>query len=189
MKKIILSLIILFYAFATANAQSTPETADEIVNSALSQAKQEHKKVLIMFHASWCGWCKKMDACLNDVSCKNYFNKNFVISHIDVFETKEKVSEENSGGKDLYAKYGGEEQDGIPFWLILDENGNLLANSKYDPDNSGKLQNIGCPAEEKEVAYFVSLLKKYTNISEADQTAVQIRFRKNKEKASNASFE
>ena len=48
----------LFIAIASlVNAQS----ATEIMNKAYNEAKVENKNVFLIFHASWCGWCKKMD--------------------------------------------------------------------------------------------------------------------------------
>ncbi|ANI90702.1 hypothetical protein A9P82_09220 [Arachidicoccus ginsenosidimutans] len=157
-----------------SKAQDAPKTADEILSSAIAQAKQQHKKVLIMFHASWCGWCKRMDASIEDKSCKKYFDDNFVIDHIDIMEHGKEVALENPGGQAMYEKYGGAE--GIPFWLIFDENGNLLSTSNLAEGG----HNVGCPAQENEVNTFVGLLKKYTSISDADAKAVHDRFIKNK---------
>ncbi|HEY0298652.1 MAG TPA: thioredoxin family protein [Arachidicoccus sp.] len=174
MKKYFFTLIACSLLGLVSKAQTTPQTADEILSSAISQAKQQHKKVLIMFHASWCGWCKKMDASIEDKSCKKYFDDNFVIGHIDIQENGTKVSLENPGGQQMYEKYGG--ANGIPFWLILDEQGQLLTNSNLSPTK----ENIGCPAQEDKVNTFVGLLKKYTPISNADAQAVHDRFVKNK---------
>lgn len=184
--------IFLFTAFSflslVSKAQQAPKTAQEILDNTVALAKQQHKKALIMFHASWCGWCKKMDASINDPSCKNYFDSSFVIDHITVFETGKKVALDNPGGQELYEKYGGD--NGIPFWLIFDEDGNLLANSNYQPagDTTGKPQNIGCPSTEEEVNYFISLLKKYTSISDAQIKAIYARFRKNEIKVNGTSI-
>jgi thioredoxin-related protein len=54
------ALTILIFNFSSA--QEKPQSADEILKTTFEQAKLENKNVIIMFHASWCGWCKKMDA-------------------------------------------------------------------------------------------------------------------------------
>jgi len=81
----------------------------------------------------------------------------------------------------LRAKYHGN-GEGIPFWLIFDKDGHLLADSQIRPKGASfdtKGENIACPATEKEVTYFIEVLKKTSSIDEAEQTAVQRRFRQN----------
>ena len=97
-----------------------------------------------------------------------------------VDESREKDLE-NPGADELRTKYHGD-NEGIPFWLIFDKDGNLIADSQMRPKGANldtKGENIACPATEKEVAYFIEVLKKTSQISEAEQTAVKIRFRKN----------
>ncbi|MER3499057.1 MAG: hypothetical protein C4308_10710 [Chitinophagaceae bacterium] len=55
------------------SAQQTPAPAEEIMKEALLLAAQQNKNVLIIFHASWCGWCKKMDQSIEDQMCKKIF--------------------------------------------------------------------------------------------------------------------
>ena len=148
----------------------------------MQMAAKENKNVFIIFHASWCGWCHKMDSAINDKSCKVFFSKNYVIRHLVVDESKDKKDLENPGADELRTKYHGDDE-GIPFWLIFDKDGNLLADSQMRPKGASpdtKGENIACPATEKEVAYFIEVLKKTSQISEAEQTAVQKRFGKMK---------
>src|SRR6478736_1545150 len=165
----------------TVSGQHSQPTADEIMQEALQTATKESKNVFIIFHASWCGWCHKMDSAINDKSCKDFFYKNYVIRHLVVDESRDKKDLENPGADELRTKYHGDDQ-GIPFWLIFDKDGNLLADSQMRPKGASpdtKGENIACPATEKEVAYFIEVLKKTSQISEAEQTAVQERFRQN----------
>jgi thioredoxin-related protein len=174
MKKYFFILIMFAFFNLAATAQKTPATADEIVAATVAKAKQEHKKALVMFHASWCEWCKKMDASINDSACKDYFYKNFAISVIDVFEYGEKTALNNPGGDSLYEKYGG--NNGLPFWIIFDENGNALATANLSKTG----ESIACPNEEDDVNAFVNVLKKYTPITPEEAKAVHDRFVKNK---------
>src|SRR5262249_12825484 len=160
---------------ATSFAQTAPVPASEIMGEALQTAAKENKNVLIIFHASWCGWCHKMDSSINDKSCKDFFYKNYVIRHLVVDESRDKKNLENPGDVELLAKYHGDDE-GIPFWLIFDKEGNLLADSQVRPKGaspSTKGENVACPATEKEVAYFIEVLKKTSQISEAEKAAVQ----------------
>lgn len=161
-------LIVLTLAcFVHANAQTnTQETADAVMNKAYTLAKKENKKVLLMFHASWCGWCKRMDANMEKEEVKAYFDKSFVITHLTVLEAKDKKHLENPGAMQMMEKYKGG-KSGIPYWLIFNSKGKLLADSR---DEKG--QNIGCPATEVEVVAFLAKLKKTTRINKKEQEAV-----------------
>jgi len=164
------------------NAQQ-PETTDSILKSAYAQAAKENKNVFIIFHASWCGWCHKMDSSLNDKVCKQFFDDNYIIRHLVVHESKNKKQLENPGGTELLAKYKGVDQ-GIPFWLIFDKDGNLLADSQIRKEGEGldkKGQNSGCPAAAEEVRYFISVLKKTSGITEPQLQVIEKRFRQNED--------
>ena len=176
------SLVLSAFLFSlVAHAQQNPPSADEVLKQALEQAGKENKNVMIIFHASWCGWCHKMDSSMNDKSCKKFFDDNFVVRHLVVNEYNEQKKLENPGGEEMLAKYHGREE-GIPFWLIFDKDGNLLADSEIRPEGAGfdsKGDNVGCPAQEKEVAYFIEVLKKTSRITTAEETAIRNRFRQN----------
>lgn len=172
MKKYFLLLLVPIFWLTDVAAQQIP-TADAILKQARTQAAKENKKVLVMFHASWCGWCKKMDASLNDSSVKNFFDKNYVITHLTIDESPDKKNLENPGAAELNKKWGGENQ-GIPFWVVMDKNGNILADSQIE---SGK--NVGCPASAEEVAHFIRVLKKTSSINDEQIAAVEKRFRRN----------
>jgi hypothetical protein len=108
-----------------------------------------------------------------DASVKNFFDKNYVVTHLTVFESKDKKNLENPGAEELNKKWGGENQ-GIPFWVIMDKDGNILADSQIEP---GK--NVGCPATEEEVQHFIRVLKKTSSINDQQIAAVEKRFRRN----------
>ncbi len=170
-----------FLFFSVAHAQGGPLSADEIMQEALQQAAKENKNIMIIFHASWCGWCHKMDSSMNDKTCKKFFDDNYVVRHLVVDESKDKKNLENPGADELRSKYHGD-GEGIPFWLVFDKEGNFLADSQIRPEGASpgsKGDNVGCPAQEKEVAYFIDVLKKTSRITAAQETAIQKRFRQN----------
>ena len=171
MKKYLVSIFALLY-FSVASAQQTV-TADIVLKEARSMAAKEDKNVLVIFHASWCVWCRKMDTSLNDPSVKAFFDKNFVITHLTIDEPENKNHLENPGAKELNEKWGGKEQ-GIPFWVVMNKDENILADSQREP---GK--NVGCPATDEEVAHFINVLKKTTGITNEEIAAVEKRFRRN----------
>lgn len=185
--KNILLLAFGLLLFNTIKAQEIMPTADEVLQKASAQAAKEKKNVLVMFHASWCGWCKKLDASLNDPSCKAMFDKNYVITHLDVYEHKGKENLENPGALALLTKYYGTDQ-GVPYFFVFDPKGNLLADSKMrpnggNPGSDAPGANVGCPSEEKEVEFFADVLKKTSALNTKELEVIKTRFRLNKPQA------
>jgi hypothetical protein len=75
-------------------------------------------------------------------------------------------------------KYNGEGQ-GIPFWLVFDAKGNLLADCQVRPEGAAlttKGQNTGCPATKEEVAYFIKVLKKTSSLNATQLAVVEKNF-------------
>jgi hypothetical protein len=163
--------------------QHSPQSADQVMREAMQQAVTEKKNILIIFHASWCGWCRKMDSSINDRSCKNFFDDNYVIRHLVVDESADKKNLENPGVYKFRAKYSGGDL-GLPSWLIFDKDGNLLADSQMRPDGTNATtpgENIGCPATEKEVTHFIAILKKTSKLDVAQEAAIKKRFSQNED--------
>ena len=166
-------LLISVLAVSFANAQKKVPTADAVLQPVYAKALKENKKVMVIFHASWCGWCRKMDSSLLDKTIKPLIEKNYEIAHLTVYESPNKKELENAGALELLTKHGGADQ-GLPYWFVFDKSGGLLADSKYQPN-----KNTGCPASEEEVAYFIAVLKKTSTLSDAELETIRKRFRKN----------
>jgi hypothetical protein len=181
-KNILLLALILFSASTISFAQTTMPTTETVLKQAYNQAAKENKKVLLIFHASWCGWCKKMEASLNDPTCKKMFDDNYVITRLDVLEQPAKADLENPGSLDQLKKYKGE-KSGLPFWVVLDAKGTLLADSQIRPKGASLNtpgESMGCPAETSEVAYFAQILKATSKLNDEQLAVISKRFALNK---------
>jgi len=164
-----------------ATITEMPST-DVVMKAAYAQAKKEHKNVMVIFHASWCGWCKKMEASINEPELKPLFDANYVITYIDVLENKDKKDLENPGSTEMLAKYKGD-KGGIPFWFVADAKGKELADSQIRPEGASMDtygNGVGCPAEESEVAYFVKILKSTSKLNDDQLAMISKRFAQNK---------
>ncbi|WP_166966518.1 thioredoxin family protein [Yeosuana marina] len=169
MKPRLLSIAIMFFMMSSHNG-FTQESSKDILIKATAQAQKENKNVFIMFHASWCGWCKKMDRKMNDLACKDLFDQNYVIEHLVVKETSANKKLENPGAEDLLAQYKGS-NSGIPFWLFFDENGKFLDDS-FDL----KGNNLGCPVSKEEVSLFIDKLRKTSSLNEDELATISTVF-------------
>ena len=180
MKKL-LFVFVMIASMHSLNAQV--KDVNTIIKETCRQASLQNKKALIIFHASWCIWCKKLDSSLNDSCCKKFFNDNYVIQHVTAFEVADKKSLNNPGGEAFLAAHHAVEQ-GIPAWFIFDKDGSLLADSQLRPQGvstSAEGSNIGCPANETEINYFIKLLEKTSNINDQQKEAIKKRFALNEE--------
>lgn len=158
MRKLIPFLFLIFISSISVNSAgiNKKESAFNILNSSLKEAKETYKPVMVIFHASWCKWCRKLEHALNSPELKKIINDNFVVAYIDVLEQKDKKEElENPGGEKIMNDLGGKDA-GLPFYAFLNAEGNRVADSKSMPGN----QNIGYPASKEEIKIFTGLLKK-----------------------------
>jgi thioredoxin-related protein len=108
---------------ATIHATRPPiynESADgsKQIAEALATAAHEHKRVLLMFGANWCGWCHKLHALFaTDQYISNVLQANYVVVMIDVNQGHNRAVDET---------YGHPTQHGLPVIVILDADGRQL---------------------------------------------------------------
>jgi hypothetical protein len=154
--------------------------AGRIMANAYREATKDHKNIFVIFHASWCVWCHKMDDCINKPSVKPYFDSNYVFVHLTV---EEKDSTKNTPGAMSYLQRYHGDKAGLPFWVVTDNRGNWLGDSYIRKEGQTKDSvgvNIGCPAEDNEVKAFCDLLKKTSHMNDAQLTEIGKLFSENK---------
>jgi thioredoxin-related protein len=164
-----IKLLLAFILILTLNLNAQDSTS-VILKKAFEQAEKQNKNVFVIFHASWCGWCKKMDKNMDDESCKELFNRNYIIEHLDVNESPNNKNLENPGALELLKKYKAE-NSGIPFFLIFDKKGKLLEDSF-----NSKGENLGCPASKEEVEEFIRMLKATSDLNEKELDVIYQKF-------------
>jgi hypothetical protein len=82
----------------------------------------------------------------------------------------------NQGAMNLFDKFGGDKEKGVPFVALLDSKGSLIVNSY-----AGGKDNIGYPSDDEGIKRFSAMLKKAApNMTDADRKAIESKLRKAK---------
>src|ERR1700722_11742978 len=146
MRRILPLLTILFLGTAIACTAQQAPSADQVLDSAKSDALARHKPIFLVFGASWCPPCRQLEVFMRDPNIRPVLEKYFVLAHLNIEEERGKHPELNSrGGEKLVGDYGGKSM-GVPFIAFLDGQGQLLVNSNRPEKGKQPGENIGYPA-------------------------------------------
>jgi hypothetical protein len=165
--RLLIFAVILFSPLAQMRAGG-PDSAKTILDAALRDAGASHRTVFLIFHASWCSWCKKLDAVLEAPDVKKVIARDYVVVRLDVLERGDKVGAlENPGGRKVMGDLGGS-SSGLPFYAFLESSGKKTADSMIE---GPKMENIGYPGSDDEIALFGRLLKETSHRMTDDERA------------------
>jgi thiol:disulfide interchange protein len=123
-------LAVLLLAFPLAKAQGPAtfhvnhdlysETANPTADiaAAVTQARREHKRILLDFGGNWCGDCQVLDFYYHQSPNAEILAKHFLVVHINIGHMDKNV--------DVAQRYHVPVTKGVPALAILDAHGNLL---------------------------------------------------------------
>ncbi len=145
--------------------------AHVLLRSALAQAAKDNKKVLLVFHASWCGPCFLLHRFLEDPQVRPILDAHFVVQDLDIWENKPEKAWENPGGDALYKQYGGVrangDKQGVPFFAVLTPAGTSLGDARLNGDN------IGYPSDPAAAEFFLKTLNSAETLSPEEMTTLK----------------
>lgn len=96
------------------------DAASEIA-SALRVARREDKRVLLVFGANWCVWCRRLAHTLeHDARVSAALSRSFVVVHVD---TGSRGSGKSAA---IDARYGHPTRLGLPAIVVLDGAGSIV---------------------------------------------------------------
>ena len=149
--------LVMLYAVSVPSLQGQTGTkvppAQTLIDRALKAARAQNKTVFVHFGASWCTWCKQLDAMLQSHEVGKLIADHFVLVNLTVQESDNKKSTENPGAEKLMTDTGGG-KTGVSYYLFLNKDGVKTGNSMVMPKDA----NIGYPATPDEIKTFGELM-------------------------------
>lgn len=155
----LLLLLALLLPGAAPATTSAPAPARDVIAAVRTRARSSGKAPLVLFHASWCGWCRKLERTLSLPEVKPIVEQHFELAWLDVQERGTKKALENPGGNEVLAEWGGAEA-GLPFYAVLDAKGAVLASALMHGPDGRPSGAAGFPGTAQEIDHFLWMVKK-----------------------------
>lgn len=149
----------MLLSLVALTALAAPPTADEVIRQAQAQAGREGKNVFVKFEASWCPWCRRLNALLTGERFGPAFRGSYVLAPITVRERDEKRALENPGWEKTFLRLRGAPEKDVPYVVVLSPKGQKLVDS-YRPPQGEIPGNAGYPRTPVEVDAFVDLVRR-----------------------------
>ena len=116
----------LMLSLMAGSALAETPSAEQVLAPAKTKAAAEQKAIFVHFGASWCGWCKKLDAeTFSKSEFTGYARKNLVLVEVDFPAQKPQSAELKAANKALQEKY---RVSGYPSLVVLKPDGTVVWN-------------------------------------------------------------
>lgn len=115
-----------------------------LIDQAVVQAQKEGKRVLVLFGANWCPWCRRLHRTFTETPpIRARLRSDFVLVYVDANFRNDK--NRNAAVLKRYGDPIG--QYGLPVLVVLERDGTQLAtqetNALAAPSDEGVVKNIG----------------------------------------------
>ena len=126
--------------------------AQQMLDDALAQAKEQEKRVFFILSASWCGPCRMLARFV--AAEKAELEQHYVFVKLDISRDKHAEA--------LRQRYKESKSGGVPWFAVLDTTGQVLITSNA-PAEEAEVENvnsnIGFPSSPEGIEHFLTILK------------------------------
>lgn len=138
----ILIAISLNLSAQTSKVYDPNANAQEAIEKAVKQAKNEGKHIFLQIGGNWCPWCIKFHRFVDsNAEIKNFVDANYVV--VKVNYSKENKNLEILKSLDYPQRFG------FPVFVVLDENGHRI-----HTQNSAYLEEDGSYSPKKVLLFY-----------------------------------
>ena len=160
-------------AFLDRHKPKQPQ-AGKVLADVIEKGKKQDKPVFVCFTAPWCVWCHRLTDYLVDGEVAPVLEQAFVLTVIDV--------ERMAGGQEIMTRIRLSSDASLPYFAILDSEGDKIA------DSVSASGNVGFPAEKHEIAHFLTVIRKCSGkLSEKQLTLLKSKLKKTPETRSKSN--
>jgi len=134
------------YPHMGADIYDTKADGGNLIDAALVRAEREDKRVLILFGANWCPWCRRLHQALSSApTVVQKIHQEFVLVYIDANTRNDKKRHAT-----VIKRYGNPLRYGMPVFVLLDNDGTQLTTRE-----SGSLSGATHEATAKLITEFL----------------------------------
>ncbi len=143
---------------ATAAASGTPaqtvHLAGAAVSDAVAEASGRQRRLLLVFHASWCVYCRLFDRLLTHRDAAPIIERHFEVLHLRAQERQKlRQDQQLAGADDVYHSFA-PAGAGLPYMVVLGDGSKKIADSIMASGES-----FGFPVEPAELNGFDVMLR------------------------------
>ena len=106
--------------------KATPAQVNAAVDAAFARARKSGKNVIVDLGGNWCSWCRELAATMDLPEAKPFIQANFEVVSVNTASDKGKLDDRNV---QILKRFGIKKIDGVPFLVVADPNGRILASS------------------------------------------------------------
>ena len=125
--------------------------AEKLISRAINQATREQKRIVLLFGANWCPWCRSLHSAMTrSTEIVNLLNERFVLVYVDA---NTRVNKKRNAA--TLERFGNPIQKyGLPVFVVLASNGTTVATQET--------QSLAAPTDDEVARRLLALLRSWS---------------------------